>query len=199
PVLEKGLILAPVVVASYNWDNAFVLGCAFMIITFFSVLISSFVPKKIPYTVRTIIYTLIASLIFIPVAYYMNMIYPETVFKLGVFLPLLIANSLIVVKSESRFHQHTKGYMLVDLFCHCVGFFFVIMFVGILRELLGSGSFMGIPINGMIKAPSILLPFSGFVIVGFLAAILRHINFLLNEPKYERSDRAKQKENAEKK
>lgn len=188
PVLERGLILAPVIVASYNWDNAFVLGFSFMIITFFSVLISSFVPKKIPYTIRTIIYTLIASLIFIPTSYYINMLFPEIVLKLGVFLPLLVANSLIVIKSESRFHEHTKGYMIVDLFCNCVGFFFIIMFVGIIREFLGSGSFMGEPISGMFKAQAILLPFSGFIIVGFLAAIVKQIKIRLEQPKKDKTN-----------
>lgn len=61
-VLERGLVLAPVVVASYNFENAHVLGVAFMAITFVTVLIASFIPKSIPYSLRAIIYTMIAWL-----------------------------------------------------------------------------------------------------------------------------------------
>lgn len=182
-ILERGLILAPVIVASYNYKNSIILGLSFMIITFFSVLLSSFVSKKVPYTIRIIIYTLIACAVFIPTAMYMNFLYPESVFKLGVFLPLLVANSLIVVKSESRFHKHKKGYMIFDLLCHTIGFFIVIVIVGIIREFLGTGVLFGKEISGMTTAPAAQLPFSGFVIVGFLAALVKLIKYKLENPK----------------
>lgn len=182
-VLEKGLVLAPVIVASYNFKNAFILGISFLIITFMSVLFSSFIPKSIPYTIRTILYTLIACAVFVPTAMYMEYLYAEAVFKLGVFLPLLVANSLIVVKSESRFHKHTKGFMIFDLLCHTIGFLLVIMLVGIIREFLGSGSFLGKPIEGMFSAQAVLLPFSGFIIVGFLAAAVQKFRYRLENPK----------------
>lgn len=174
-VLERGLVLSPVIVASYNYKNSVILGLGFMLITFFTVLISSFIPKKIPYTLRTIIYTLIGCAVFVPSSMLIDFMYPESLFKLGVFFPLLVANSLIVVKSESRFHKHSKDRMVFDLICYSLGFFVVIIVVGIIREFLGSGSFMGTPISGMITVQAVLLPFSGFIIVGFLAALLKHV------------------------
>ena len=163
------------------------LGLSFMIITFFTVLLSSFVPRKIPYTIRIIIYACVASAIFVPTAMYMDYLFPETLFSLGVFLPLLIANSLIVVKSESRFHKHKRGYMVLDLICHTLGFFIVIVLVGMIRELIGSGSFMGIPINGMVTAPAILFPFSGFIMVGFMSAFVKSIQYKLDHPREKKS------------
>lgn len=183
PVLERGLVLAPVVVASYNYKNSIILGLSFMIITFFTVLTASFIPKKIPYTVRTILYTLIACAIFVPTAMYMDFLFPETVFRLGVFLPLLVANSLIVVKSESRFYKRKKSHMIIDLLCHSIGFFIVAVIVGMIRELLGNGAFMGASISGMIKSPALMYPFSGFIIVGFLAAIIKKLQYKLDNPK----------------
>ncbi|MEG0895359.1 MAG: Rnf-Nqr domain containing protein, partial [Oscillospiraceae bacterium] len=131
PVLARGLVVSPVIVASYSLKNSMILGIGFMIITFFTVIISSFISKKIPYTVRIILYTLIASIIFIPTAMLLDYIYPDSIFKLGIFLPLLIANSLIGVKSESRFHKHKKGEMVLDVLCNVIGFFAVIVAVGI--------------------------------------------------------------------
>lgn len=190
PVLERGLILAPVIVASYNYRNSVVLGLAFAFITFFAVLFSSFIPKKIPYTLRTIMYTLIACAVFVPTAMYLDFLYPESLNRIGVFLPLLVANSLIVVKSESRFHKHKKGLMIFDLFCHMIGFMAVILVVGSLRELFGSGSIGGFVIEGMPKAQAVLLPFSGFVIVGFLAAGVKWVKYCLENPKHKRKEEA---------
>lgn len=181
-VLDRGLVLAPVIVASYNYKNSLILGLSFLIITFTTVLLSSFVPRKIPFTIRTILYAVIACLVFIPTALLMNFLFAESVFKLGVFLPLLVANSLIVVKSESRFHKHSKGNMIVDLFCHTMGFLWVILLVGIIREFLGSGSIFDIQIPWMFSARAVLLPFSGFIIVGFLAAMVQRIKYKLENP-----------------
>lgn len=182
PVLERGLVLAPVVVASYNCVNSLILGISFFCITFFTVLVSSFIPKKIPYTIRTTLYTLIACAFFVPTAIWMEQMFPQTVFRIGVFLPLLAANSLIVVKSESRFHKHRLGRMIVDLFCHCLGFFWVILLVGGIRELVGSGTLFGFPIQGAFTVPAALMPFSGFILVGLLAAAVRRIKFSLEHP-----------------
>lgn len=183
PVLERGLVLAPVIVASYNYQNSIVLGLSFGLITFVTVLLSSFIPRKVPYTIRTILYTLLACGVFVPTAMWMNQLYPDSVSKVGVFLPLLVANSLIVVKSESRFYKHRRGYMVIDLLCHCIGFFLVILLVGVIRELLGSGSFFGTPIANWPAASAVLMPFSGFVIVGFLAAGVKRLRYRLENPR----------------
>lgn len=186
PVLERGLILAPVVVASYNFQNSLILGIAFAIITFFAVVASSFVSKKIPYTVRTIIYTMIACVIFIPTAMLLELWFKESLMKLGVFVPLLVANSLIVVKSETRFHKHSKGTMIFDLICHMIGFFMVIVTVGTIREFLGEGKLFGQQIEGMTSAPAVQLPFGGFIVVGFLAALVKSLKHKLEHPRDKR-------------
>lgn len=183
PVLERGLILAPVVVASVNAKNSFVLGASFAIITIISVLISSFIPKKIPYTIRTILYTLIACMVFVPTGYLMSRMFVGCLDEIGVWLPLLCANSLIVVKSESRFHKQKVFHMLLDLVCNTLGFFIVIMLVGGIRELLSEGTLWGAEMfGGLTLVPAANFPFSGFIIVGLLAALVKWIKYRLEHP-----------------
>lgn len=186
PVLERGLVIAPIVVASYNYQNSLLLGVSFVIITFFSVLLSSFLPKFLPYTVRILLYTLLSCVVFIPTAMLMEMLFPATVFKVGVFLPLLVTNSLVVIKAQSRFHKERKGAMVLDLFCNTLGFFLVIVFVGIFRELVGSGTLFGNPVKGIPTIPAVLLPFSGFILVGLLAAAVKRFQFRLDNPHLKR-------------
>lgn len=183
--IGRGFVLAPVVVASYTFENSLILGLSFFFITFFTVLFSSFVPRTIPYTIRIIIYILLGSAFFVPTAMYMDYLFPQTVFRLGAFLPLLISNSLIVVQGERRFFKRSRAFMITDLFCHCFGFLWVIILVGIIREFFGSGYFLGEYVGFVYKVPSILLPFSGFIIVGFLSAFVQNIRIKLLAQKTE--------------
>ena len=88
PIMERGFILAPIIVASYNTQNSVALGIGFSIITFITVMLSSFIPRRIPYTVRTILYSLLACVVFVPTAMLIERLLPGALYSLGVFLPL---------------------------------------------------------------------------------------------------------------
>ena len=191
PVLERGLVIAPVIVAANSLRNALSLGVAFAIITFFTIAVSYFIPKGIPYTIRVIGNAIIASLIFIPSAMLVERMLPGSIQSLGIYLPLLATNSLIIQKSESRFHKMKYSTMLLQLLCNAGGFFLVVTVVGSIRELLGSGTLIGVPVPGFnFKAPAFLFPFMGFILVGFLAAGVKKLVFFLNsKPKEKRRRR----------
>ena len=122
-------------------------------------------------------------MIFVPTAMLIDLIFEDALYTTGIFLPLLVANSLIVVKSESRFHKHNKGYMAVDVFSHTVGFFIVIVLIGLIREFFGSGTLFGVSVNQWVVAPALLMPFSGFILVGLLAALGNIIRKWIEHPR----------------
>lgn len=188
PVLERGLVLAPVVVASYNCENSLLLGLAFMGITILTVFFSSFIPRRIPYTVRTILYILVACAFYVPVAMLMEYLFPGGPLRAGVFLPLLVANSLIIVKSESRFHRQKRGRMLFDLLCSTLGFLGVIVLLGAVRELLGRGTLFGRTVQEAFTVPAVLMPFSGFILVGLLSAAVQKLRLRVEGPDTPSSD-----------
>ena len=105
PILERGLVIAPVIVAANTLKNGISLSVAFTFITFFTILIAYFIPKSLNYTFRVIGNAAIAALVFIPTAMLVEKFIPGTVQNLGIYLPLLATNSLIIQKSESRFHK----------------------------------------------------------------------------------------------
>lgn len=188
PILERGLVIAPIIVAANSLKNAIALGIAFTVITFFTITVSYFIPKNLPYTFRVIGNALIASLIFVPAAILVERVIPASVQSLGIYLPLLTTNSLIIQKSESRFHKMEFLQMLLRIFCNCIGFFLVALALGFIRELFGNGSIMGTPISGFtLKIPAFLFPFMGFILIGFLAASVKKLVFFLNsKPKIRR-------------
>lgn len=190
-VLERGLVVAPVIVAATSVKNSLILGISFAVITFFTLWIASYVPKKFPYTVRVILYVLTACVLFVPTAMILDFVFPDSIFKVGIFLPLTVTNSLIVTKSETQFLKKQRPQMLLEVFCYSMGFFLTILVVGIIRELIGSGSFYGHPVQFPTLSAA-ALPFGGFIVVGFLAAAVQRFRIYLQEP-----DRPRRKRNRE--
>jgi len=179
-VLEKGLVLAPVVVVGTSLKNGVALSFVFAVLTFFTVLLTSFFPKRIPHSIRVIAAVLVAAVLYVPAAMAVDVFLPGVSYHLGVFLPLLITNSLIVWRSESRFHKEKKGAMMLDLLVHILGFAVVTCLVCTVRELWGSATLWDIPVNlGITPVAGILLPFSGFILLGFLAAVLHKYKSVL--------------------
>ena len=66
-VLSSLMVISPVIVCANSVQNAAALIYAFSAITFISVLIGSFVPKKLPYAAKTVIYAIISLIVYIPV------------------------------------------------------------------------------------------------------------------------------------
>lgn len=178
-VLVSGLVIAPVVLGATTLSKALALALAFSAITFFAIMISSFFPRKIVYTIRIILYTFIASLVYVPVIILCMQVFDEQVAQLGILMPLLIINSLIVSKTELRFFRRTKGKMVVDVASYILGFDIVIIIVGFLREVFGTGAIdgklLGIPLTFSI----LKYPCGGFILVGLLAALLREIRRII--------------------
>ena len=183
PVLERGLVIAPVIVTCNTLANALALSIAFAFITVLSILLTFFLPRKIPYTIRVIANAMVAALLFIPAAMLLERRFPESIFNLGIYLPLLVTNSLIVQKSESRYHQERFFVMLAQLITAALGFAAAACAVGALREVLGKGALLGQPMEGMeFTVPGVLLPFGGFLLVGFLSAGIQKLRNFLRKP-----------------
>ena len=78
-VLSGLMVISPVIICGDTLKNAEALIYAFSAITFLSVLISSFVPRKLPYTAKVIIYAFIAALVYIPVKLAAREFYPDSI------------------------------------------------------------------------------------------------------------------------
>lgn len=172
-VLSGGLVISPIVFAATNGRNALMLSFAFTAITFVAVLIGSFIPRKLVYTLRIILYTMIAAAVYIPAMMTLELYFPDARTSLGIFLPLLITNALIVSKTESRFYRQGKAEMLMDVVMYILGFDAAALLVGILRELLANGTFFGIAVTLRANLPVLAYPFGGFLLLGLLAALHR--------------------------
>lgn len=170
PVLIRGLAMVPVIVVSNTLRNAVAISIVIACMALPVHLLTNFFGGKIPRWFRVPAYVLLSSLFFIPAALLMNRVVPYTVDGLGVFLPLLVINSMVIGKAEEYAVRHKFIPVVVDALLHIAGFALVMCTIGLVREFLSSATIWGQPIEWMNKIPAFALPFCGFMIVAFLAA-----------------------------
>lgn len=174
-VLMSGLVTAPIIVAATSGERAIVLVLSFFLMSYTSILICRIIPRKIVYTVRTLLYAVVAAIMFIPTIMLLETWFPETTKSVLVYIELLTVNSLLLAKTESRFYLKPYGEMALDAFIYVLGYALAAFAVGIVRELLAFGTFFGMRCFDPIM-PAAKSPFFGFFLVGVLAAICRAIS-----------------------
>ncbi len=173
-LLSSGVIIAPAVVAATDLASATYLAIVFTVVTYVTVALCSFVPKKIVYTARIIIYTFLASLVYVPVALLLETVMPETVSAVGIYAPLLITNSFITSKSELKFYRYERKNMLVLLAFYVLGYDTALIVFGAIRGLLISGSILGLKVLDY-PLPSLSTVYGGFIFLAISSALYRGV------------------------
>lgn len=172
-VLTSGLVTAPIIVAATTAERAAILSLSFFMISYITLLICRSIPRKISYTVRIILYSMVASLVFIPTALLIELLFPETASSVLLYTQILVVNSLILAKTESRFYLIPFSSMAIDSLVYITGYAIAAFAVGIVRELLTYGTLFGSHICDALM-PAAKSPFFGFVLLGLYAAACRH-------------------------
>lgn len=173
-VLMSGLFAAPVVAIADTLTNALVLCMAFTLITLLSVTVCSFLPRKIVFAVRIVIYAVVSAVIYVPVMFLLNLIFGTSVIaQVGVYLPIIITNPLIMSKTESRFYLRPFKYMLKDLVAFIIGFDLSCLVIGVLRDILVYNQLGAFRVSLPFQVPALGTVYGGFIFVGILAGIFR--------------------------
>lgn len=171
-VLMSGLVTAPIIVAATTMQRALVLSMAFFAISYVSILICRFIPRKIVYMVRILLYTIVAAGVFVPTVIGLRYLFPETTGEVILYIELMVVNSLILAKTESRFYLEKYGKMAVDALIYIAGFAMAAFASGFVREIFSYGTVFGFHVCEPI-VPAAKSPFFGFILVGIFAALCR--------------------------
>ncbi|MCL2054562.1 MAG: hypothetical protein FWG90_09070 [Oscillospiraceae bacterium] len=174
-ILVNGMVITPVAAFANTLENAVTLSVSFSIITLFTLLFSSFVPKRVVYAIRIIIYTVIGSLIYVVAAILLNHLMPDKIADMGIYFPLLIINSLIVSRSEVIFSRERRSVVLIDIIFCILGYAIVVLLFGVIREILGSGGIGNHVLAVPVIYPVFRTTFGGFLLLGMFAALYRAV------------------------
>ncbi|MBR1591823.1 MAG: electron transport complex subunit E [Ruminococcus sp.] len=180
-ILSSLMVISPVIVCGNTLRNAAAIIYAFSAITLFSVMIASFVPKKLPYAVKITVNAIIASLVYIPVKRAAQEFFPDIIPRIGIYFPLLAVNSIIILHTEAKFFKMKRLNMLGSLVFYILGFDLIMAVISIIREIFGHGTLNERVVDVNMTISGLGEPFGGFVFLGLLCGLYRYLRKKLSE------------------
>lgn len=175
PVLCLVLGTCPTLAVTTSAFNAIGMGVAATVVLMCSNAVISMLRKIIPDKVRIPAYiTIIAGFVTI-VQMIVKAYSPAINDSLGIFLPLIVVNCIILGRAEMYASKNPVLPSVLDGLGMGVGFTAALLCMGIIRELLGAGTIFGLQILP-VQVLIFLLPPGGFFVFGILIAIANKLN-----------------------
>ncbi len=171
PVFVMLLGMCPVLAVTNTTANALAMGLATTFVLFCSNILISLLKDFIPKEVRIASYIVIIATFVTVVDYIIQAVSLEIYNALGAFIQLIVANCMILGRAEAFASRQGVGKTAVDALGVGAGFTLALLCLGSVRELLGAGELLGIPVFGEAFEPWVimLLPPGGFfVLAGWL-------------------------------
>ena len=196
PVFVQVLGMCPMLAVTNSAVNAIAMGAATAFVLIGSSLLVSLLRRLIPKQVRISTYIIIIAT-FVTVADFTLMaLVPKVHKELGAFIPLIVANCLILGRQEAFASRYPTKLAVMDALGMAGGFVIALFSLGAVREILGSGSLFGISLFGDNFEPWVImiLPPGGFLTLGVILLFFNWFQqkkdeFLADVAKAERSGR----------
>ncbi len=172
PVLVLMIGLCPLLAVSNTAFNALGMGIAASFVLIGSNLAISLFRKFTPHEVRIPIFIVIISTLVTVTDYLMAAYSPSLHNNLGVFVPLIVVNCIILGRAEVFAYRNGVLSSILDGLGMGLGFTIAITVIGMIRELLGAGTIFGF--GRFLSQPALImaLPPGGFITIGCLMGIL---------------------------
>jgi len=180
PIMLQVLGICSALAVTSKMETAFVMALAVTAVTAFSNLFISMIRNIIPNSVRIIVQmTIIASLVIV-VDQLLRAFSYELSKQLSVFVGLIITNCIVMGRAEAYAMKSPPFLSFLDGIGNGLGYGLILMLVGTVREVFGSGSWFGISLfqtvnNGGWYIPNglLLMPPSAFFLIGLFIWVVR--------------------------
>ena len=187
PVLRLVLGTCPTLATSTSVESAIGMGLAATVVLVCSNIVISALRKVIPSKVRIPAYIVIIAGFVTLVQMLVKAFLPQIDEMLGVYLPLIVVNCIILGRAEAFASKNNVLYSAVDGLGMGVGFTAALLLMGGVRELLGAGSIAGFTVLPEAIPPMtifVLAP-GGFFVFGILIALANKVAESSGKPKAE--------------
>lgn len=168
PVFAMLLGMCPVLAVTSTTMNAIAMGLATTFVLVCSSLLISLLRHWIPKQVRIASYIVIIATFVTIVDYGIQAISLELYAALGAFIQLIVVNCVILGRAEAYASKQRLHTTFVNSLGMGMGFTLALLALGTVREILGNGSLLGIPLFGEQFQPWVvmILPPGGFFVLG---------------------------------
>ena len=174
PVLVQLLGMCSTLAITTTIANGIGMGASVTIILTLSNVIISLLRKVIPEQVRIACYIVVIAGFVTMVDLLLQAFFPDIAESLGVFIPLIVVNCIILARAESFASKNKPVSAAVDGICQGLGYTMVLIVMSAIRELLGSGALAGTQLfPAEYSASLIAQPVGGFLTLGCLIALMQ--------------------------
>ena len=177
PVLVQMLGMCATLAVTTSVTNAIGMGLAVTAVLICSNVFISLLRNFIPKQIRIASYIVIISGFVTAIQLLIKAFLPALDKSLGLFIPLIVVNSIILARAESFASKNPVLPSAVDGIAMGVGFTFALTVLAAVRELLGAGTLFGFRVLPSIFEPAIIfiLPSGAFLTLGMLIALMNKI------------------------
>jgi len=175
PVFVLFLGLCPTLGVTTSAFNGLGMGLATTFVLLMSNIVVSLIKSLIPDKVRIPSYIVVIAAFVTIVELVMQAFIPDLFEQLGLFIPLIVVNCLVLGRAEAYASKHNLFTASIDGFGMGLGFTMALVILGGVREILGSGSIFGLEfINGDAMLVFVLPP-GAFIALGYLIVIINKL------------------------
>ncbi|MCQ2573263.1 MAG: electron transport complex subunit E [Treponema sp.] len=197
PLLVLSIGLCSSLAVTTSVFNGLGMGAAMTFVLLMSEVIISLCRKVIPSAIRLPCFIIVIAAFTTIVQLMLAAFLPALSESLGVFLPLIVVNCIIMGRVESFASKNSVGKVILDSLGMGIGYTWVLVAISIIRELLGAGSFFGMEVIpesyrlGIFTAAP-----GGFIVFGLMIAITEGISGAVAKSKAKKSEPAAETETA---
>ncbi len=164
PIMLQMLGICSALAVTTKMDKALVLGVSVIVVAGLSSLIVSLIRSYTPHSIRIIVQLAIISSLVIVVDQVLKAYLYEISLELSVFVGLIITNCLILGRTEGFAMHHPPWISLIDGVGNGLGYAVLLLLVGFVRELLGSGRLFGYPLFATVNDGGWYVPAGMFLL-----------------------------------
>lgn len=176
PIISQVLGICSALAVTSQLEPAIVMGLSVTVITAFSNVIISLIRKTIPNRIRIIVQLVVVAALVTIVSMILKAFAYDVSVQLSVYVGLIITNCILMGRLEAFAMQNGTWESFLDGIGNGLGYAWILVVVGFIRELLGAGTILGIQIvpqsfydlgymnNGMMTMPAMALIMLGCVI-----------------------------------
>lgn len=177
PVLRLVLGTCSTLAVTTMAVNGIGMGLATTFVLVGSNAVISLIKNWIPNRVRIPAYIAVIAGFVTIISQFIKAYTPELDQSLGIFLPLIVVNCIILARAEMFASKNGLVASMLDGLGMGIGFTLTLLLMGSIREILGSGSWFGIPLTAGVVDPMLIfiLPPGGFFVFGCIMALMNRL------------------------
>ena len=185
PVFIQTIGLCPALATTTSLSNAIGMGAAATVVLVCSNVVISLLRRIIPDKVRIAAFITIIATFVTMIDLMMQAYLPDLAASLGLFLPLIVVNCIILGRAEAFASKNKVLPSALDGIVMGLGFTFALVLMGFFRELFGAGTILSgyvnagkgiaVPFFNANPAVMMILPAGGFLMIGFIFAVIQKV------------------------